>query len=65
MAEINLFPSDYPSEIIGYVEPWIASPGDRVDVKVGSPNNCGVYYQCPCVYLLLIDVALSSFFLHA
>lgn len=22
------------TEIIGYVEPWIASPGEKVDVKV-------------------------------
>ncbi|KAJ6443233.1 hypothetical protein O9K51_04412 [Purpureocillium lavendulum] len=28
-------PSDYPKEIIGYCEPWIANPGDTIDVKNG------------------------------
>lgn len=27
-------PPGYPAEILGYVEPWIASPGGTVDVKV-------------------------------
>jgi hypothetical protein len=26
-------PADYPAEITGYVEPWIANPGDTVEVK--------------------------------
>lgn len=24
------------AEIIGYVEPWVASPGEKIDVKVGA-----------------------------
>ena len=24
------------TEIIGYVEPWIVSPGETIDVKVGT-----------------------------
>ena len=27
-------PPGYPAEILGYVEPWIASPGETVAVKV-------------------------------
>lgn len=30
-------PPGYPAEILGYVEPWIASPGETVAVKV-SPS---------------------------
>ena len=30
-------PSGYPTEIIGYVEPWIATPGETVAVKVCFP----------------------------
>ena len=30
----NEKPPGYPAEILGYVEPWIASPGETVDVKV-------------------------------
>lgn len=33
IAETKLLPTKVP-EIIGYVEPWIASPGEKVDVKV-------------------------------
>ncbi|RYP39540.1 hypothetical protein DL766_000362 [Monosporascus sp. MC13-8B] len=29
-------PAGYPAEILGYVEPWIASPGETVAVKVSS-----------------------------
>jgi hypothetical protein len=36
MATIDEPPPDYPAEIIGYVDPWIASPGDTVAVKVFS-----------------------------
>lgn len=28
-----------PPEIIGYVDPWIASPGSTVDVKVNHQKN--------------------------
>lgn len=34
MATIYPVPDDYPPEIIGYTEPWIASPGDEVAVKI-------------------------------
>lgn len=35
-------PADgYPAEIIGYVEPWISSPGTTIDVKVSiSMDAC-------------------------
>ncbi|TPX12998.1 uncharacterized protein E0L32_006643 [Thyridium curvatum] len=29
-------PEGYPAEIIGYADPWIASPGDMVEIKVSS-----------------------------
>ncbi|KAI1012480.1 hypothetical protein LB504_008476 [Fusarium proliferatum] len=29
-------PDGYPAEITGYVEPWISSPGDLIEVKVSS-----------------------------
>lgn len=32
-VETKLLPTKV-TEIIGYVEPWIASPGEKVDVKV-------------------------------
>lgn len=32
-------PDDYRTEIIGYVEPWIASPGSTIDVKVSELVN--------------------------
>ncbi|OAA64737.1 hypothetical protein SPI_03384 [Niveomyces insectorum RCEF 264] len=31
-------PDGYPAEIIGYADPWIASPGDLVDIKVSSTS---------------------------
>ncbi|CAH0033151.1 unnamed protein product [Clonostachys rhizophaga] len=34
MATIHPVPVDYPKEIIGYPQPWIVSPGDKIDVKV-------------------------------
>ncbi|KAH8805087.1 hypothetical protein F5884DRAFT_708286 [Xylogone sp. PMI_703] len=36
MSTSDMPPEGYPAEIIGYVEPWIASPGDTIDVKVSS-----------------------------
>jgi hypothetical protein len=36
MATIDTPPADYPPEITGYAEPWIASPGDKVAIKVSS-----------------------------
>lgn len=34
MATVETVPDGYPPEIIGYAEPWIVSPGDKVDIKV-------------------------------
>jgi len=34
MCTIDTPPKDYPSEIIGYVYPWVIDPGDTVAVKV-------------------------------
>lgn len=39
MATIVPIPADYPDEIVGYVEPWIASPGEEIAVKVCVPLN--------------------------
>ncbi|KAL7756837.1 hypothetical protein ACKLNR_013830 [Fusarium oxysporum f. sp. zingiberi] len=36
---VTLPPPGYPSEITGYVEPWIASPGDQIAVKVSSTEK--------------------------
>ena len=27
-------PEGYPSEIVGYAQPWIVNPGDEVDIMV-------------------------------
>jgi hypothetical protein len=34
MGSSEIADQNYPAEIIGYVEPWICSPGETVDVKV-------------------------------
>lgn len=34
MVTLNELPQDYPPEIIGYTEPWIADPGESINVKV-------------------------------
>ncbi|KAI1620702.1 hypothetical protein EDD37DRAFT_165541 [Exophiala viscosa] len=34
MTTIDTPPADYPAEITGYAEPWIASPGDTVAIKI-------------------------------
>lgn len=39
MAAIVQIPADYPDEIVGYVEPWIASPGEEIAVKVGVSSQ--------------------------
>ncbi|GKZ24965.1 hypothetical protein AbraIFM66951_000489 [Aspergillus brasiliensis] len=36
---IPLLPPGYPPEITGYVEPWIASPGEQIDLKVSSTEK--------------------------
>jgi hypothetical protein len=36
MATIDTPPPDYPLEITGYAEPWIASPGETVAIKVSD-----------------------------
>lgn len=28
---------DYPPEITGYADPWIASPGEMISIKVSCP----------------------------
>ncbi|KAL2826169.1 hypothetical protein BJY01DRAFT_262393 [Aspergillus pseudoustus] len=38
-STITLPPQGYPPEITGYVEPWIASPGGNIDVKVSSTET--------------------------
>ncbi|KAF7562665.1 hypothetical protein G7046_g1496 [Stylonectria norvegica] len=35
-STICAVPDGYPAEIIGYADPWIASPGDQVSIKVSS-----------------------------
>jgi len=44
MATIDTPPADYPPEIIGYVEPWIVSPGETVAVKVQTPFHVHSYF---------------------
>lgn len=34
MSTIKQVPKDYPREVIGYATPWIASPGDEIEIKV-------------------------------
>ncbi|KAK7900996.1 hypothetical protein LTR67_003282 [Exophiala xenobiotica] len=36
MGSSEIADQNYPAEIIGYVEPWICSPGETVDVKISS-----------------------------
>jgi hypothetical protein len=36
MATIDTPPPDYPPEITGYAEPWIASPSETVAIKVSD-----------------------------
>ncbi len=36
MATVDTPPPDYPPEITGYAEPWIASPGETVAIKVSD-----------------------------
>ena len=39
MATMDTPPDGYPVEIIGYVEPWIASPGSTINIKVRKLVN--------------------------
>ncbi|OQU94096.1 hypothetical protein CLAIMM_00508 [Cladophialophora immunda] len=40
MSTIDVPPANYPPEITGYVEPWIADPGDTIQVKgVDVPHS--------------------------
>jgi hypothetical protein len=39
MGSSEIADQNYPAEIIGYVEPWICSPGETVDVKVRLFNT--------------------------
>jgi hypothetical protein len=34
MDTIEVVPEGYPAEITGYAQPWLALPGDTVDIKV-------------------------------
>jgi hypothetical protein len=34
MDTIEVVPENYPAEITGYAQPWLALPGDTVDIKV-------------------------------
>ncbi|KAJ2971444.1 hypothetical protein NQ176_g7681 [Zarea fungicola] len=36
MSTVYPVPENYPSEIIGYAQPWIVDPGDSIDIKVSS-----------------------------
>lgn len=38
MGIVEETPQNYGSEIIGYVEPWIADPGQSLDVKVSRES---------------------------
>ena len=38
-------PENYPDEIIGYAVPWIASPGDEVEIKVRTDGQGAVLFQ--------------------
>lgn len=39
MAIFESPPAGNPPEIIGYVDPWIASPGNTIDVKVKNQKR--------------------------
>ena len=39
MATIERVPKDYPAEITGYAEPWLAYPNNVLDIKVGKNNH--------------------------
>ena len=38
-STICAVPDNYPAEIIGYADPWIANPGDHVAIKVSLPSR--------------------------
>jgi hypothetical protein len=54
MSTVETPPTDYPSEILGYAEPWIASPGDSVAFKVRQKSR-------PCYHRGLVDADLRNF----
>lgn len=39
-------PPSQDTQIIGYAEPWIVSPGDPVDIKVGYLHPCPGGQEC-------------------
>jgi hypothetical protein len=43
MSTVEPVPKDYPAEITGYAQPWIANPGDNVDIKVCVGYGIDVY----------------------
>lgn len=57
MATIDTPPKDYPPEIIGYIEPWIANPGDTVAVKVSSTES---EYEYRLVRLMQTQISLEN-----
>lgn len=40
MATVIEVPNGHPAEITGYVDPWISSPGECIDVKVYPEPIC-------------------------
>lgn len=53
-------PASSPPEIIGYVDPWIASPGSTIDVKVTHQKN----NHMPCFEISLLSFVLPNYLLH-
>lgn len=43
LSTISLGPANYPPEIIGFAESWIASPGEMVDLKISSTESIYTY----------------------
>ncbi|KAL2211519.1 hypothetical protein CC79DRAFT_1392831 [Sarocladium strictum] len=43
MSTVTSVPSDYPPEIIGYPVPWIADPGEQIQVKVSCTEPAFKY----------------------
>ncbi len=46
-STICAIPEGYPAEIIGYADPWIVSPGDEVEIKVGYHLPSGRAFLSP------------------
>ena len=48
MTTVAILPEGYPAELTGYADPWIASPGGTVEIKV-----CTIYDSIPTDACLL------------